>query len=202
MTANMLESQIKHQLKHKFTKEQYHQIAETGIFSQSDRLELIDGEIIKMSPIGRKHAACVARLNALFQEKLGKSTVIWVQNPISLDHGSEPQPDLALLLPRHDFYEFDLPTPKDILLVVEVADTTIAYDRNVKTSLYAGAEIAEMWLVDLNEQAIEAYSQPTVRGYKRMQKYEQDDTFSISAFPHLNFLWTDIFINSYAPSDD
>ncbi|CAN1208902.1 Putative restriction endonuclease domain-containing protein [Tumidithrix helvetica PCC 7403] len=197
MTAYMLEQQLKQQFKHKFTVHQYHQIAETGIFSSSDRVELIDGEIIKMSPVGRKHAACVARLNALFQGKFIGQALVWVQNPIRLNDDSEPQPDLALLLPRQDFYESDLPTAKDILLVVEVSDSTIAYDRTVKSSIYAEAGISEMWLLDLNEQAIEAYSQPSTRSYKRMQRYEQNDTFSILAFPDLNFVWTDMFANSF-----
>ena len=180
-------------LTHKFTAEQYHLMHETGVFQEGDRLELINGEITEMSPIGRKHAACVARLTKVFELKLGDHTIIWSQNPIRLVDNSEPQPDLAILKLRSDFYEDSLPIPTDILLIIEVADSTIAYDREVKMPLYSVAAIPEMWLFDLNRKIIEGYSQPSALGYKQMQRYEQNDEFSMLAFPDVTFAWNELF---------
>jgi len=178
---------------HKFTTEQYHLMHEAGIFVEGDRLELINGEIAEMAPIGRKHAVCVTRLNEMFFSRLLGKVQIWSQNPILLDNASEPQPDLAVLKRRDDFYADSLPTPADILLIVEVADSTIANDRDVKMPLYAAAGIPEMWLFDVNRKIIEGYSQPSALGYKRMQRYEENDTFSMLAFPDVAFTWQEVF---------
>lgn len=177
----------------KFTTEQYHLMHEAGVFAEGDRLELINGEIAEMSPIGRKHAACVNRLVTLTTKKLGDRIIVSVQNPIRLVDNSEPQPDLAILKLRDDFYEDSLPTPADILLIVEVADSTVTYDREVKMPLYAAAGIPEMWLFDVNRKIIEGYSQPSALGYKRMQRYEENDTFSMLAFPDDIFAWQQVF---------
>ncbi|MBD2187954.1 Uma2 family endonuclease [Pseudanabaena mucicola] len=180
-------------LTHKFTTQQYHLMHEAGVFDQGDRFELINGEITEMSPIGRKHAACVIRVTKLLQKKLGDLVLISVQNSIFLNDVSEPQPDFSVLKPRDDYYAEGLPTPNDILLIIEVADSTIAYDREVKMPLYAAAGIPEMWLFDLNEQVIFGYSQPAARGYKQMQRYEQDDQFFMLAFPDISFSWQEMF---------
>ena len=180
-------------LTHKFTTEQYHLMHEAGVFAEGDRLELINGEITEMSPIGRKHATCVARSTKVFELKLGDRSIIWSQNPIRLVDNSEPQPDLTILKLRDDFYEDSLPTPADILLIIEVADSTITYDREIKSPLYAAAGIPEMWLFDVNRKIIEGYSQPSALGYKRMQRYEQNDTFSMLAFPDVTFAWHEVF---------
>jgi len=180
-------------LTRKFTTEQYHLMHEAGVFAEGDRLELINGEITEMSPIGRKHAACVARLTKVFELKLGDRTIIWSQNPIRLVDNSEPQPDLAILKLRSDFYEDSLPIPTDILLIIEVADSTLTYDRETKMPLYASAGIPEMWLFDLNRKIIEGYSQPSALGYKRMQRYEQNDEFSMLAFSDVTFAWNELF---------
>lgn len=180
-------------LTHKFTTQQYHLMHEAGVFTQGDRFELINGEIIKMSPIGRKHVACVLRLAKLFERKLHERVIVSAQNPILLNNGSEPQPDLAILKPREDFYEEGLPTPSDVLLIIEVADSTIAYDREVKSPLYAAAGIPEMWLFDVNKKAIEGYSYPSASGYKQINRYEQNDTLSMLAFPEITFSWDELF---------
>ncbi len=181
-------------LTRKFTTEQYHLMHEAGVFLEGDRLELINGEIAEMSPIGRKHAVCVTRLTELFFSRLLGKVQIWSQNPIFLDNGSEPQPDLVILKRREDFYADALPIPSDILLIIEVADSTIAYDREVKMPLYAVAGIPEMWLFDINRKVIEGYSQPSTLGYKKMQRYEQNDVFSMIAFPDVTFIWQDIYV--------
>ncbi|TYQ26882.1 Uma2 family endonuclease [Pseudanabaena sp. UWO311] len=178
---------------HKFTVQQYELMLEAGVFAESDRLELINGEIRVMSPIGRKHAACVAKTSRAFQIKLGNQAFIWTQNPIRLGDHSEPQPDLAILKWRDDFYAEALPTSDDILLIIEVADSTLAYDRDVKNTLYAANGIPEMWLFDVNKKVVEGYSQPSVSGYKRMQRYEQNETLAMLVFPDIVFSWEDIF---------
>lgn len=124
-------------LRRKFTVDQYHKMAESGILKEDDRVELIRGEIIEMSPIGTKHAACVNRLVNLLVLLLGKRVIVAPQNPVVLDNNSEPQPDVALLKPRDDFYATAHPQPQDIFLLIEVADSTILYDREEKITLYA-----------------------------------------------------------------
>jgi Uma2 family endonuclease len=128
-----------------FSVHEYHQMLQAGVLGEDDRLELIEGEIVQLSPINSRHAACVNRLNALFTSRLTGRAVVSVQNPIRLDTHSEPQPDLALLKPRPDFYAASHPNPEDVLLVVEVADTSADYDRGVKLALYARVGIAEVW---------------------------------------------------------
>lgn len=123
----------------RFTVDQYHQMAEAGVLTEADRVELIAGELLEMSPIGRRHAACVNRLTRLFTSLLGESAIISVQNPIALSVHSEPQPDMALLRPRADFYASGHPGPEDVWLVVEVAETSPEYDRQIKMPEYASA---------------------------------------------------------------
>src|SRR5438552_12280642 len=133
----------------RFTVEEYHRMAEAGILSEDDRVELIEGEIVQMSPIGPRHSACVDRLNALFTSRLRRRAIVRVQNPIVLSRWTEPQPDLTLLRPRADFYAERHPGPADVLLAVEVAETSGVYDRGTKLALYARARIPEVWLVDV-----------------------------------------------------
>jgi Uma2 family endonuclease len=173
-------------LRRKFTVEQYHKMVESGILCEDDRVELIRGEIIEMSPIGLRHAACVKRLIRLFSRQLGDSVIIGVQDPVKLDDTSEPQPDVVLLQPREDFYESALPQASDICLLIEVADTTVKYDREVKIPLYAEDNIAEVWLVDINGQCVEVYREPTPDGYQNIQKFERGQTLSTLAFPDVN----------------
>ena len=180
---------------HKFmlTTQQYHLMHEAGVFPHGDRLELINGEIKTMSPIGRKHVACIIRLVKLFEKKLGDRFMISAQNSVRLNNHSEPQPDIAILKWRDDFYIEALPTPDDILLIIEVADSTIAYDREIKAPLYAAAGIPEMWLFDVNKKAIEGYSQPSANGYKLIRRYDESDTLSMLAFPDVTFNWNELF---------
>ncbi len=161
--------------KHKFNSQQYHLMAEAGVFTPESRIELIKGEIITMSPIGRKHGSCVARLNQLLVQKFIGRFIIWGQSSIRLDNGSEPQPDLALLKLRDDFYIEGLPTPEDILLIIEVADSTIDYDRHTKMPLYAEFDIPEAWLVDVNQENLTKYTNPSPKGYKNTESLDKND---------------------------
>src|SRR5437867_6682360 len=136
-------------LKGPFTVDHYHRLAELGILDEDERVELLDGQIVEMSPIGPRHAGCVKGLVRLLYRKLGDAVFLGVQDPISLGPRSEPQPDIAVLKPRSDAYRDAHPRPGDILLVIEVAETSVESDRDVKLALYAGAGVPEAWLVDL-----------------------------------------------------
>jgi Uma2 family endonuclease len=171
---------------------QYHQMSEAGIFSENDKVELINGEIIEMSPIGRRHAACVDRINRLFSNILGIKVIVRVQNPIILNNLSEPEPDIALLKPRADFYESGHPQPQDIFLLIEVADSSLEYDRDVKIPLYATSGISEVWLVDIYEQVIIVYRYPSENGYSDIQTLSRGEKLSIQAFPEINLVVNDI----------
>ena len=171
---------------------QYHQMSEAGIFSENDKVELINGEIIEMSPIGRRHTACVNRLNSVFSQLLGKKVIVAVQNPILLNNLSEPEPDIALLKPRTDFYESGHPQPQDIFLLIEVADSSIEYDRDVKIPLYASSGITEVWLVDIYQQVIIVYRYPSENGYRDIQILSRGEKLSILAFPENNLFVDDI----------
>ena len=179
---------------HKFllTTDQYHLMHEAGVFQDGDRLELVNGEIQTMSPIGRKHVACIIRLVKLFEKRLGDRVMVSAQNSIRLNNHAEPQPDIAILKWRDDFYHEALPTPDDILLIIEVADSSLDYDRHVKAPLYAAAAIPEMWLFDVNQKIIEGYSQPSPNGYKLLRRYDEGDKLSILAFPDVTFNWNEL----------
>jgi Uma2 family endonuclease len=153
-------------------------MGKVGIFSEDERVELVCGEVIKMSPIGERHAACVDFLTQLITLRLRRSAIVRVQNPVQLDDYSEPQPDITVLKPRDDFYRGAHPRPEDALLVIEVSDSTLDFDRKVKVPLYARAGIPEAWVVNLPEERIEVYTDPaggeyqTVRSYARRQKLQ------------------------------
>ncbi|MCL0078158.1 Uma2 family endonuclease [Dehalococcoidia bacterium] len=172
-------------LRRLFTVEEYHSMVRAGILGEDDRVELIEGEVEEMTPIGSRHVAAVNRLNRLFSDNVGRRAIISVQNPIRLGERSEPQPDLALLRPRPDFYSPAHPGPEDILLVIEVAETSADYDRVIKVPLYARGGILEVWLVNLEGEAIEVYQSPSLEGYHEMETLRRGDRLSPSSFPEL-----------------
>jgi len=131
-----------------FSVDEYHQLVERGFLSEDSPVELIEGEVVKMSPIGSRHAGIVNRSSTYFNRVLSDIVVVSVQNPIRLNDVSEPQPDIALLRPREDFYSNSHPEPRDVLVVIEVADESLR-DRTVKLPLYARARIPQVWLIDL-----------------------------------------------------
>ena len=141
-----------------FNVDEYHRMSEAGILSEDDRVELMEGEIIKMSPIGSRHAACVKRFNTLLHRKAGQAVIVSIQDPIRLDDYSEPEPDVAVVSgsPR-DYRDAH---PSTALLVVEVADTSLLFDRTTKASLYARAGIADYWLLNLVDQIVEVHRTP------------------------------------------
>ena len=147
--------------RYRFTVDQYHQMDKAGIFSPDCRVELIDGEIFEMSPINPWHSGVVNRLVHRFVRGLGDRAVVHVQNPTIVDRHSEPQPDLMLLKPREDFYGTAHPIPSDALLVVEVAETSLAHDRLRKLPLYAKRRVSEVWVVNRRADAIEVFREPS-----------------------------------------
>src|SRR5262245_28806885 len=155
-----------------FTVADYARMRETGILSEDDRVELIDGEVRPMSPIGPLHAAIVNRLNRLISQQLGATAIVSIQNPIQLNDYSEPQPDLAVLHPHDDFYAHAHPHATDTYLVVEVADTSIDYDREEKLPRYAEAGIPEVWLIVVDSHTIEQHTQPRNGRYHTMHLIE------------------------------
>lgn len=171
--------------RHRFTVEEYHKMGETGIFHEDDRVELVEGEIVEMAPIGARHAETVNTLNELLAELRGTTGyTISVQNPIVLGAHDEPQPDLALL--RADRDRTRLPHPGDVLLVVEVSDATLRYDRETKLPLYAGAGVPEAWLVDLQNGAIELHTEPSAGGYKVARKFDRAETITSITVPQVS----------------
>jgi Uma2 family endonuclease len=150
---------------HRFTVSDYHRMAEAGILGDDDRVELIEGEIVDMTPLGRRHQARVDQLAELLIRGLGERAIVRVQGSIRLDERSEPQPDLVVLRRRADFYAGADAGPPNVLLVIEVADTSLAHDRDVKVPLYHRAGITEVWLVDLNGETVTVYREPGPRGY-------------------------------------
>ena len=153
--------------RHRLTVSDFHRMGEAGIFAAGDRVELIDGEVIDMSPIGALHAAIVARLTAFLCRSVGSGVIVWCQNPIRLDEASEPEPDIALLRPRADGYMSAHPGPEDVLVVIEVADTCLAYDLGVKVPLYARPGIPEAWVIDAATRQTRVFREPSAEGYRR-----------------------------------
>lgn len=169
----------------RFTVHDYHRMGESGILSEDDRVELIDGEIVQMTPIGGRHAACVNELTQILVGAADQHTVVSVQNPVRLDDFHEPQPDLAVLRRREDYRSGRLPGPGDVVLLIEVADTTLRYDRSVKLPLYAQAGIAEVWLVDVAGGILERHAEPGGGRFAAVQRAEGDQILHSTAWPGL-----------------
>lgn len=166
---------------HRFTFDDYDQMIEYGILTENDRVEFIRGEIIDKMPIGDHHAATVNRLTRLLILKVGEAAIVSIQNPIRFAD-SEPEPDVALYRPRADYYELGKPRPADVLLVIEVADSTLDFDREVKRELYAEAGIPEYWIVNLVEGCVEIHRQPTPEGvYRSLQTARKGDQLEIAS---------------------
>ena len=177
---------------HAFTVGEYYRMAEAAILTEEDRVELIAGQIVAMSPIGSRHAACVKRLNLLMGKMVGDSMLIGVQDPITLDAYSAPEPDLVLLRPRADFYAAAHPSAVDVLLAVEVSDTSADYDREVKLPLYAQAGLPEVWLIDLQKGHIEVYARPHGGAYQQRVKVTADATIASPTIPQLALAAADV----------
>lgn len=178
---------------HRFSIPDYVQMIDLGILTPRDRVELIHGEIIEKMSIGQMHAACVMLLTGLFHRRLSQRAIVSVQNPLRLQD-SLPEPDLIIVKPRDDFYAASYPTPQDVLLLVEVADTSLDFDRNVKGPLYAENGIAEYWILNLLDRTLEVYRQPQPDGrYAHTQLLTKDDAVTPEHRSDATFAVADFF---------
>lgn len=166
--------------KRRFTVDEYHRMVDCGILHEDDRVQLIAGEIVQVSPIGSRHAAQVRRLDEVLHRLVAGRAIVSVQNPVTLDAHSEPEPDVALLAARPDFYIARHPRPADVLLVVEISDSSADSDHEVKLPLYARAGIPEVWIIDLTgPEAIEVYQAPSAQGFARRYSVSRGNTLAV-----------------------
>ncbi|MBA3784292.1 MAG: Uma2 family endonuclease [Acidobacteria bacterium] len=169
----------------RFRAEDFRKMTEVGILPEESGWEIIDGYLIDKISIGSKHAGTVKKLNRKLSLIVADKAIISVQDPIHIDEYNEPEPDIALLAPRGDFYAESHPTPKEVLLLIEVSDSTIEYDRDIKKTLYAEAGIAEFWLVNLKENTVERYSSPKNGNYRLAEILESGETIKAGTIENL-----------------
>ena len=167
----------------RFTVDDYHRMGETGILSPTDRVELIDGEIVTKMTIGPRHAASVDRATRALVTRVDTSAIVRVQGSVRLDLFNEPEPDIVLLRPRADFYASAHPGPADVLLIVEIAESSIDYDRDIKTRVYAKAGVPEYWLVDLNDDVVHVHADPSNGIYRTLASCRRGPSIAPRALP-------------------
>ena len=177
---------------HHLSVDDFHKLGEAGILHEDDRVELIEGALIDMAPIGAGHAGQVNRLTNLFAPAVSGRAIVAPQNPLRLDDFSEPQPDLVLLRYRDDFYAKAHPRPSDVLLLVEVADSSLAYDRDTKVPLYARHAIPEVWLIDLQHRRVEVFLEPAGGEYRRSLQPAGTDCISPALLPEISIRVADL----------
>ena len=170
----------------RFTVDDYYDMAEAGILTHDERVELVNGEIIEMSPIGKRHRSSVYALGHLISLQLGEQAIVGVQNAVHLDNCREFQPDVTILRSSDDFYLSNPPGPDDVLLLIEVSDSSLSYDRDVKLSLYARAGIREFWIVNIPDSIVEVYTNPSDGEYQTRRVFGADESVSPSAFPAIS----------------
>jgi Uma2 family endonuclease len=179
--------------RHRITVEEYHRMAEVGLLAPDARVELIEGAIVDMPPIGSRHASVVSRLDKLLLYAVGERAITRCQLPIRLSELSEPQPDLALVAPLEDYYEHRLPTAADTLLIVEVSDTTLRYDRHTKLPLYARHGVPECWLFDTEVRQLHVFRNPAAGAYGEMISTHSPGVIPISSLPGLTVDLSSLF---------
>ena len=183
-----------------FTREEYHAMGKAGIFAPNERVELWKGEITTMSPVGDRHTSCTIRINHAFAGlNIANRAIISVQSPVVASPSSEPEPDFMLLAFRDDRYDFGKPHPRDVLLLIEVSDSSLEYDRNIKLPYYAALGIPEVWIANLQDDRIESYTEPSPEGYRASRLYYPGDTISPTAFPDIHINVSDIIPTRPSP---
>jgi len=170
-------------IRHRITVDDYHQMAAVGIFGPETRVELVAGEVLDMSPIGSLHAALVRALSRRLAEAAGDRALVAVGDPLHLDRASEPQPDIALLSPRSDWYAAAHPRAADVLLVVEVAESSLAYDLGIKVPLYGRHGIPEAWVIDARTRTVHVFREPSAEGYALTRVVPADGMIASLVFP-------------------
>ncbi|MDQ3701276.1 MAG: Uma2 family endonuclease, partial [Chloroflexota bacterium] len=177
---------------HRFTAAEYYRMVEAGILGEDDRVELLGGQIVDMSPINPPHAATVDRSVRVFTRAVGDRALIRNQNPLDLGEYDAPEPDLALVQPRADEYAEAHPTAAAVLLLVEVADSSLVYDRHVKLPLYAAAGVREAWILNLQERRLEVSQEPREDGYAVTRVYRASERLAPLVFPELDIAVADL----------
>ena len=176
----------------KFTVAEYYRMSEVGILGPEERVQLIEGEIIVMPPIGPGHSGKLMRSSHLFHGLAAGRFLVQTQNPLPLDDGSEPEPDVMLLRPRADYYDTAHPTPADTFLVIEVSDSTLEYDRRHKAHIYGRAGVAQTLVLNLPEDCIENFTEPGPQGYGRHTIHRRGDKIRLIALPDLELAVEDL----------
>ena len=179
--------------KHRFNVSDWHQLGENNFFLPEARMELIEGEIIDMVPIGSSHGGCVKWLTQFFVTQLVGSAIVSVQDPVQLGNFSEPQPDLMILRPELHFYSKRHPTPTDVLLLIEVSESTLNYDRHTKVPLYARHGIIETWIVNLEQNCIEVYLKPQELGYQEKHIFQRGEVIIPSQLAQIKIIVAEVF---------
>ncbi|MEF8816284.1 MAG: Uma2 family endonuclease [Salinibacter sp.] len=170
----------------RFTVDEYERMAEAGVLPEDENVELLDGRIYRMSPIGSRRAACIRRLNQFFQVRLQSQALVSVQHPVRLDEASEPEPDLTLLAPQKDDYSTHHPGPDDVFLLVEVADTSLDFDRETKGPLYARAGISEYWVIALDDEQVHVFRDPERKQFETHKTYGLADEIAVATLSTLD----------------
>lgn len=176
----------------RFTVEEVYKMAATGILPEDERIELIEGEIIVMGKQGPQHASSSSRTGDYLVSLVGRRGIVRQQLPIRLDDWSEPEPDIAIVLPDEDYYSDHHPTPDEVLLVIEISDSTLLFDRDRKSRIYAKAGIRQYCLLNLNARELEDYRQPSADGYRSKQTYAEGQSFNLVAFPKISIKVADL----------
>ena len=177
----------------RITTNRYQMMVATGVLTKYDRVELIEGDMLDMAPIGTKHSAIASRLNELLILAVARSATVVVGGPVNLGEFSEPQPDLMLLKRRADFYSGKLPESVDVLLLIEVSDSSLSFDQGIKLNLYARYGVAEYWVVDVEGRRVVIYREPTAKGYIRKAEFQAPDVLTPQAFPGVKIVVGEIF---------
>lgn len=170
------------------TVQEYHLMAEIGILDEDERVELLGGQIVKMAAKGTAHGAGVKRTEKLLENRLGNRVLVRLQDPVRLNNYSEPEPDIAVVIPDPLYYEDHHPTPSEIYLIIEVADTTLRTDLGIKATIYAESGIADYWVLDVNNRQLHVFREPSQDGYQSIAVLGDDASISPLQFPDISFL--------------
>jgi Uma2 family endonuclease len=179
--------------RHRITADEYHRMAEVGLLAPDARVELIEGEIIDMAPIGKDHMSVVDQLNRLFMRAVGDEAIVRIQGSVRLSRMSEPEPDLVLLKPRADFYRSEFASAADTLLVIEVSESSLRYDRDVKVPFYARHGVPEVWIVDLPNNQLLVYGSPNEGAYTQQASIAQPKLLPVTALPGISVDLSSVF---------
>jgi Uma2 family endonuclease len=177
----------------RITTDRYQKMVATGVLTAEDRVELIEGEILDMAPIGTRHARITGRLVKRFILGVGETAVVRAANPVDLGRFSEPEPDLLLLKPQAEEYGHAHPQAQDVLLLIEVAESSLAFDQGAKRDLYARFGVSEYWVIDVNAERVVAYARPAEGAFQHTREYRRGESISPAAFPALQIPISDLF---------